>query len=189
MLIVVRNPNGWFAGMLSADVPHRAGAVQSADLGMAIVGGPWRRAIVAYVRPCGNILPARPGFATSCNRTTPASERGRARRYVLCELRLARGVRRVLSNVSKLHVPDLVRLGYKRACFQELARKEVRLNATIPRWTAVGEAVKLARLVTRDRARLRGAPADAVTRLLWTVGTHDPDHWSHAFFRQALMLL
>ena len=28
---------------------------------------------------------------------------------------------------------------------------------------------------------------DAVARLLWTCGTHDRDHWSHAFLRNALM--
>ena len=56
---------------------------------------------------------------------------------------------------------------------------------------AAGPVVLLAELLRRDRARLRGAPAvpptDAVARLLWTCGTHDRDHWSHAFLRNALL--
>ena len=51
-----------------------------------------------------------------------------------------------------------------------------------------GGGDQLAELLRHDRAKLRGAPPtrDAVARLLWTCGTHDRDHWSHAFLRNAL---
>ena len=47
------------------------------------------------------------------------------------------------------------------------------------------ESVRLGRLEPAEAHAV--PPTDAVARLLWTCGTHDRDHWSHAFLRNALL--
>ena len=125
----------------------------------------------------------------------------------LRELRLA-GKTRAKTDVAYAYQGTFEALGFRAATFQNgvvgapcpvdcvsplahpaRAAQVVRMSAALPRWLVVGPVVLLAELLRHDRAKLRGAPptADAVARLLWTCGTHDRDHWSHAFLRNALM--
>ena len=103
----------------------------------------------------------------------------------LRELRLA-GKTRAKTDVAHTYQATFEALGFRAATFQNGI--VVRMSVELPRWLVAGPVVLLAELLRRDRAKLRGAPptADAVARLLWTCGTHDRDHWSHAFLRNAL---
>ena len=106
----------------------------------------------------------------------------------LRELRLA-GKSRAKTDVAHTYQATFEALGFRAATFQNGI--VVRMSAELPRWLVAGPVILLAELLRRDRARLRSAPAapptDAVARLLWTCGTHDRDHWSHAFLRNALL--
>ena len=120
------------------------------------------------------------------------------------------GKTRAKTDIAPAYRGDFEAIGFRAATFQNgvvgapcpvdcvsplahpsRAAQVVRMSAALPRWLVVGPVVLLAELLRRDRARLRGAPAapptDAVARLLWTCGTHDRDHWSHAFLRNALL--
>lgn len=103
----------------------------------------------------------------------------------LRELRL-QGKSRAKTDVAPEYIGDFEALGFKAATFQNGI--VVRMSTELPRWLVAGPVILLAELLRRDRARFRGAPpTDAVARLLWTCGTHDRDHWSHAFLRNALL--
>ena len=103
----------------------------------------------------------------------------------LRELRLA-GKTRAKTDIAPAYRGDFEALGFRAATFQNGV--VVRMSAALPRWLVAGPVVLLAELLRRDRARLRGAPpTDPIARLLWTCGTHDRDHWSHAFLRNALL--
>ena len=106
----------------------------------------------------------------------------------LRELRLA-GKTRAKTDVAHTYQATFEALGFRAATFQNGI--VVRMSTELPRWLVAGPVILLSELLRRDRARLRGAPAapptDAVARLLWTCGTHDRDHWSHAFLRNALL--
>ena len=106
----------------------------------------------------------------------------------LQELRF-RGIRRARTDAfGPDAVGDFESVGLRRALFQ--GGRSVRLTGDIPRWAAVGDLVALVALLRRGRAHLGGgAPADAVSRLLWTAAVHDDDHWGQAFFRRALLWL
>ena len=125
----------------------------------------------------------------------------------LRELRLA-GKTRAKTDVAPAYRGDFEAIGFRAATFQNgvvgapcpvdcvsplahpaRAAQVVRMSVELPRWLVAGPVVLLAELLRRDRAKLRGAPPtdDAVARLLWTCGTHDRDHWSHAFLRNALL--
>ena len=125
----------------------------------------------------------------------------------LRELRLA-GKARAKTDVAPAYRGDFEAIGFRAATFQNgvvgalcpvdcvcplahpaRAAQVVRMSAALPRWLVAGPVILLAELLRRDRAKLRGAPPtdDAVARLLWTCGTHDRDHWSHAFLRNALL--
>ena len=104
----------------------------------------------------------------------------------LRELRLA-GKTRAKTDVAPAYRGDFEAIGFRAATFQNGV--VVRMSAALPRWLVAGPVILVAELLRRDRAKLRGAPPtdDAVARLLWTCGTHDRDHWSHAFLRNALL--
>ena len=124
----------------------------------------------------------------------------------LRELRLA-GKSRAKTDVAYAYQGTFEALGFRAATFQNgvvgapcpvdcvsplahpaRAAQVVRMSAALPRWLVAGPVVLLAELLRHDRARLRGAPpTDPIARLLWTCGTHDRDHWSHAFLRNALL--
>jgi len=103
----------------------------------------------------------------------------------LRELRLA-GKTRAKTDVAHTYQATFEALGFRAATFQNGI--VVRMSAALPRWLVAGPVVLLAELLRRDRAKLRGEPpTDPIARLLWTCGTHDRDHWSHAFLRNALL--